>query len=500
MSDREQRFRVTIIAPGKRDGPNWQLRIRPPHGQGRPKDASTGTPDRAEAERQRAELELRLNAHLVPREDTDPLVVDVYSRHLAFRERDPLTAANTVRSYRGALPAVVRAFEHVRGSELTRARVIQAQRFMLEQLGLEAPTVNTYLKKLARAWAWAQEQEQPGVGAWPKVRALPTEPTVKREYKPEELEAVLREAQAYADGRYVAMFCLLGENGARISEACALRERDVDRARGLIKITSTKTRRRQRSRVVPVSPEVMGMLPVREDPLSFVFRAVEDPSKHMNPRTVLAALATVLERSGLKGEPLDLHSFRRYVVRKLHSAEVPLKDAMAIVGHDNVATHLSYMRGLPSDQQHAFLERARERHDHVRAVLSPDRVPDRVEGFSGANSLDGNWWLLPERTGKRSSEPRAVPSASTGHRTGCRTGLDDDDRSSTIVHLGRSEDAQALAKLLVSLDPVRRRALVRLALDHALQLGVVKAALEHWPETLPEGSERGSQTRRAHEA
>lgn len=39
--------------------------------------------------------------------------------------------------------------------------------------------------------------------------------------------------------------------------------------------------------------------------------------------------------------------------------------------------------------------------------------------------------------------------------------------------------------MLLSLDDEHRRAVIALAVDEGLQLGVAKAALEHWPDALP---------------
>ncbi len=61
-----------------------------------------------------------------------------------------------------------------------------------------------------------------------------------------------------------------------------------------------------------------------------------------------------------------------------------------------------------------------------------------------------------------------------------------------ILKLGESAHAKALGELLARAPTEQRRALVALALDSALQVGVIRAGLEFWPEDVPHGSEIGA--------
>ena len=70
-----------------------------------------------------------------------------------------------------------------------------------------------------------------------------------------------------------------------------------------------------------------------------------------------------------------------------------------------------------------------------------------------------------------------------------------DQRGSNVVQLGRSPEAQALAKLLCSAPPDERRALFALAVSERLQLGVLKAGLEFWPNEVPTSTEIGKERR-----
>jgi hypothetical protein len=59
-------FRVYVCAPGKKDGANWVLVCRPPSGLGlRTKRVTSGTPDRAQADRLAEARQAELNSRPV---------------------------------------------------------------------------------------------------------------------------------------------------------------------------------------------------------------------------------------------------------------------------------------------------------------------------------------------------------------------------------------------------------------------------------------------------
>ena len=480
MSAKKGHIRVTVVAPGPNDGASWYRLIRGPGM--RPKRVSCRTTDRTEAERMAREQEARMNAALAPRRGEDPLVMTVYGRHVAFREGDRLTAKGTVESYKTARKALAVAFADVRASSMTAGAVVKGQRALIDLCELDPSTANTYMHKLAHAWRWAHKAEHSGVGPWPGMEALPEERTRKRQLTNAEAEAVLREAQDYAGGRFVALFCLLSESGARVGEALALRGRDVDRKAGSVMLTTPKTRLKRRTRTIHLSPEVMALLPERR-PNEWVFRAVRNADKPLSDSTVTSARMTIMERAGLSGEPLDLHSFRRYVVRKLHSAGVPLKDAMDYVGHDSVKVHLAYMHDLPSpEKQRDLLARAKAQHDPI-AALTPGQVTGRVGPgeVPKANRRNG-----AESRTTTPFQPSAGGLASHGVAA-THNGSGAVGRRGVVVHLSRDARAARLRRFLVDLAP-SNRALLAEALQAGPTRGLGRAAVaalrEFWPELL----------------
>jgi len=66
-----------------------------------------------------------------------------------------------------------------------------------------------------------------------------------------------------------------------------------------------------------------------------------------------------------------------------------------------------------------------------------------------------------------------------------------------VIRIGQSEEARHLADLLCNLPPAHRRAIFALAAQEGLQLGVLKAGLEYWPEDLPALHVEAREERRA---
>lgn len=514
MTARKDYIRCTVVAPGPKDGPNWYILIRGP---GVRRRISSGTTDRAEAEAQAREREGRMNARLSPKRGEDPLVITVMDRHIAAREADVTTAPATLDTYHRARAALAAPLVDVRASTFTRAAVTRAQLHLVTRLdhpALAPITANLYMSKLKHAWEWAAREGHPGVGAWPGHDGLPVERTRKREYRPEELDRVLRAAVDYAEGRMVPLLCLLAEIGPRISEAVAIRGRDLDRSTGALTLYTRKTGRRggRRTRTVLLSPEVLAMLPDRR-PDEWLFRAARDADSALCPRVAREALRRIRERAGLGREPLDLHSFRRYVVRKLHRAGVPLRDAMSYVGHESMRAHLAYMDDvLQPEQQKEIIVKARVIHDPIALLATgaappgisdpPDarnrpadaesrahsarrdfpgqvpcqvtppayRISMRAKDAAASDRTDEN----PPETGMPSrSEPRAPD------------GSDVEDRASVVPLPSRDPRADELARALAVFAPRLRRLVLEALADPDLAAASLVASRDYWPDDAP---------------
>lgn len=477
--------RTTVkVTPYTRNGRVY-LRVRPPAGTGRESLQPVETDDAA---KEAAELEARINAALAAKAAplaSDPKVMDVFRRHVEFRSSDPLTSPGTVRCYLHSARPLDTAFGALHASALDRGSLLEARKKLVQQ-GRVSTSVNQLLGRIAHAWSWATDGGLVAV-PWPQVDSLPEKRTERRAVAPHELEALLREARAHAGGRHLPLFLLLGDLGSRIGETVRLRGRDVDRAASVVTFRRDTTKGR-RARSCAVSPEVLALLPDR-GPDALLFPSPKDPARHFSERGALAALHVMLERAGLADEPLVLHSLRGYFVRKLHTAGVPLKDAMDFVGHRSVRVHLGYMEGASGPSQHAMQASARDVHNPLVSLEIPG-----LGGFKSSARLASPIPVTSTNNGPAHGEPE--PSdAPRSPETGLECG-DEPGRSRTI-QLGTTPEARALAELLHDLPEPKRRAIVHLAADERLQLGVLKAALQHWPQDLPAKAETPAQERQA---
>jgi len=382
---------VTVQKPRKNDGPYWMIRAKPPKGvtgaEGQPlkeSRTSSGTYDRALAEKKAQAQALELNAQLPLK--ADPFFMEVYEQHLAFRKQDGQTSPGTVDSLICAQPYVLKGFENVRASSLTRAVVTRARDELAQQPTLAARTANLYMSCAARAWNWAYERELVHV-TWPKVKKLKEAPVEKRPYRPEELQAVLDWLRDYREGLWLPFFSVLADSSCRISAVCQVRGEDVNRAANEIFIRHAKG---GKSKTIAVTPETMALVPLRE-PGQFVFHALTDPSKPLNRRVVGHVLRRAIKALGIPdGDKLDLHSFRRSWVSYASRAAVPDTVGARQTGHADLRIYHSYQRNTAGDDLHEAVRKvAAYRGKRVSAEPkdgSPAPSPDPPQiGQNGAH-------------------------------------------------------------------------------------------------------------------
>lgn len=425
---------VTVQKPRKNDGPYWMIRAKPPRGVNGPDGeplkesrTSSGSYDRAEAEKQAQALALKLNAQLPLK--NDPLFVEVYEQHVAFRERDGETSPKTVDSFHRARPYAHKALQDVRASSMTRAAVTRARDYMAEQPNLAASTANLYMRCAARAWNWAYERELVPT-PWPKVRKLKEPPVEKRPYTPEELQAVLDWFRGYRKGLWLPFFAVLADTSCRIGAVCKVREGDLNREANEIFIRRAKG---GKSKTVAVTPETMALIPPRE-PGQWAFPAVKAPSKPLNRRTAGHVLRRAVKAVGIPdGHRLDIHSFRRSWVSHATRAAVPDTVGARQTGHADLRIYHSYQRNTVGDDLHDAVRRVaayRGQRSGTNGAAEPSPHPPQG-GENGSDQClshhDLPACLTPATTtfsSWRSPGP-AAPSASGGTTAsaGASTGL-----------------------------------------------------------------------------
>lgn len=146
--------------------------------------------------------------------------------------------------------------------------------------------------------------------------------------------------------RYRVLLTTIYATGLRISEALALRARDIDSSRMLIHVRQGKGKK---DRYVPLSPILLGLLREhwrREQLSDLLFPAVRDRSRPLDPGTVQKYVAHATERTGLrvKVTPRTLrHCYATHLIEKGTSTRV----VQVLLGHSNVHTTETYTHVSP---------------------------------------------------------------------------------------------------------------------------------------------------------
>lgn len=356
---------VTVNKPGKNDGPNWRLRYRSPAGEVAYR--SSGTENRAAADRLAAEEAARLNG-----DGWQPqTVLAVYDLHLAALEDEGEVAAGTLQNYRTARKALLPLIESLPVDGLTPEAVALIRSSLRGQDGrkLRPSTASKYIKALAAAWSWGYEHPgQSGVTLpWvaPKQRRRASKAkaqrTIKRPLEVGELVAVLEAARG---GHWFGLLFLLADVGSRLSEVLAADVRDLheDEGGAWLKLQHTKT---GLPRDVPLLPDVVELV----DPRATGPLFVAPRGKRVDRGTVYQAFHKLLERAGVENSPvvvhgrpsypLDVHGLRRSFVAHASRAGLSRSVAMVVTGHEPRTVHDRYERNATGDDLHAAVRQIR---------------------------------------------------------------------------------------------------------------------------------------------
>ncbi len=146
--------------------------------------------------------------------------------------------------------------------------------------------------------------------------------------------------------RYRVLLTTIYAAGLRISEALALRARDIDSSRMLIHVRLGKGKK---DRYVPLSPFLLGLLREhwrREGLTDLLFPAFRDHSRPLNPATVQKYVAHASERAGLRVKitPRTLrHCYATHLIENGTSTRV----VQVLLGHSNVHTTETYTHVSP---------------------------------------------------------------------------------------------------------------------------------------------------------
>jgi site-specific recombinase XerD len=146
--------------------------------------------------------------------------------------------------------------------------------------------------------------------------------------------------------RYRVLLTTIYSAGLRLGEALALRARDIDSSRMLIRIFQGKGKK---DRYVPLSPMVLELLREhwrREHLIDLLFPSARDRSRLLDHATVQKYVHKIAQRAGLSKRitPRTLrHSYATHLIEKGTSTRV----VQVLLGHTNVHTTETYTHVSP---------------------------------------------------------------------------------------------------------------------------------------------------------
>lgn len=296
-------------------------------------------------------------------------VVEAFIAYLQDRDRAPLT----ISGYVADVQLFARWFEQTNRETFTLPAVTPTDvraywQYLLNDKHQKASTINRKLAALTTFMAWAKAAGHIEHDPTTHVRFVEEAPRGPRYLDKKEQYALQRAIEKdvqYAQTHYpkrwlsrrrdASLVLFLWHTGLRVSEAIALRQRDVQLSerKGQITVCGKGTRQR----TIPLNAEARQALQAWLD----VRPEMEDDAVWISAETHTAlsvrSVQRALKRYGRAAHIADLtpHVLRHCFGKNLIDAEVGLEKVAALLGHSNLNTTRIYI--TPNEQD---LERAVE--------------------------------------------------------------------------------------------------------------------------------------------
>jgi integrase/recombinase XerC len=270
----------------------------------------------------------------------------------------------TVRGYQSDLRLFLRWYESPALEKLTAVDVMNYRRH-LSGGGLKPASINRKLEALRRLCRWAHREGKLAINPAAEVKLART----MRDLRPAgltetEVTALLRAAGQSRHGlsrRNYALLQLLLQTGVRVSEAAALRVRDVvlrERA-GSVKVRGKGGKERE----LPLNTSARRGLgayvetrqPLRpDDPL-----ITSETGAAISVRSIQSAIASMARRAKITRLPVTAHSMRHtFALNYLEKNPGKLVELAALLGHESLDTTAVYLRPSQEDMAQG-VERSR---------------------------------------------------------------------------------------------------------------------------------------------
>ena len=324
-----------------------------------------------ETERQRTEAQLRAAMSRLVADTVGPAVVDPLAWFPEWaKKKSAEVAPATAETYKNVAEAAARFFAEAKIDCMAdiASENVEALRNQWNSAH-STGTANHKLKvlRIALQDAWRAKIVPENVAA--KVPALrDTSRSIRRDFRPAELERLLQEA----DPTWKAMILLGLYTGQRMGDLATLQWRNVDLAASIISTVANKTGATIILPIVRPLAEALEALPSSDDPAAHVFPGLATTKKSSRSN----AFAQLLFRAGLGPKPvryngarkggvrpskrqtreLGFHSLRHTATTLLKAAGVSDAVARSIVGHESAAISKNYTH-MPLDTMRQALEK-----------------------------------------------------------------------------------------------------------------------------------------------
>jgi site-specific recombinase XerD len=302
---------------------------------------------------------------------------------LATRQhRAPATIRTYRESLRRALPDLpVDRWPTLTPGEAAAAYARWCERYSVASANLSLTVIRLFWAHQIAEGRWA------GPNPWDNVQ--PRTPAETRHRRVLSVEEVRRLLTA-ATGPDRILFALLYYSGLRISEALALRWRDLHRlpdgAQGLT-VARGKGGKSRTVRLVPWVADSLRRLPGRHDPDGLLF---PDDSR----QAVYNRLRRLADRIGLAGRIVSPHVLRHSCASHLLAAGANLVEVQELLGHADIRTTRIYIDLQPGPGAERYFTDLLSEGQGVEAT---DRGQVQAPGAKGSPSRRAGWRMKVRR-------------------------------------------------------------------------------------------------------
>ena len=390
---------------------------------------STGTKDRAEAERKLAEFTAvfrlkdeaaRLDAlrgraegvrgRLRELEKSRPALklADAWEAYMDAPERSRRIGEKRLAYCESRLARLVAFMAHrfPKVREMRELNREHAAAFLADIDDRSNATINAYVDLFRRVWAVLAESDEARLDGnpWEKIKRRRVEAFSRLALTPLELELVC----GYVTGELRLLFAVGIYTGLRLGDCALLKWQEVDTARRVICVVPRKTRHTSGAGVIiPMHPALLLMLQETErDASGYVMPELAELYER-NPFAVTLRIGRVFKACGIettipaeKGRAhtvVGFHSLRHTFVSLAANAGAPLALIQSIVGHSSTAMTRHYFH-----ESEAALAGA--------VALLPDVLNGDAEKAE-ATVADGNAAQVPADGAKSPAEARGAIGA-----------------------------------------------------------------------------------------